>query len=80
MFNIYESSLDYEIMNCIDSIELDFVPYQLTHTTYNSNQGNLLKGIVIWLVLAQSGVQSPERVLDCNFSNIFSFLNQFVTL
>ena len=38
MFNIYESSLDYEIMNCIDSIELDFVPYQLTHTTYNSNQ------------------------------------------
>ena len=38
VFNIYESSLDYEIMNCIDSIELDFVPYQLTHTTYNSNQ------------------------------------------
>ena len=39
----------------------------------HSNQGNLLKGIVIiWLVLAQSGVQSPERVLDSNLSNTFS--------
>ena len=72
MFNIYESSLDYEIMNCIDSIELDFVPYQLTHTTYNSNQGNLLKGSFIWLVVARSVVQSPVRALDSNFSDTFS--------
>ena len=35
-FNIYESSADYDLINCIDSLELDFVPYQLTHTPYNS--------------------------------------------
>ena len=37
-FNIYECNLEYEIINCIDSIELDFIPYQLTHTSYNTNQ------------------------------------------
>ena len=37
-FNIYECNLEYEIINCIDSIELDFIPYQLTHTSYNPNQ------------------------------------------
>ena len=35
-------------------------------------QCNLLKGIVIWLVSAQSVVQSPVRSLDSNFSNAFS--------
>ena len=35
-------------------------------------QGNLLKGIVIWLVAARSVVQSPVRALDSNFSNNFS--------
>ena len=35
-------------------------------------QGNLLKGIVIWLVAARSVVQSPVRALDSNFSNTFS--------
>ena len=35
-------------------------------------QGNLLKGIVIWLVAARSVVQSPVRSLDGNFSNNFS--------
>jgi hypothetical protein len=35
-------------------------------------QGNLLKGIVIWLVAAQSVVQSPVKAFDRNFSNTFS--------
>ena len=36
------------------------------------DQGNLLKGIVIWLAVARSVVQSPVRTLDSNFSNTFS--------
>jgi hypothetical protein len=39
---------------------------------YGSDQGNLLKGIVIWLVVARSVVQSPVRALDSTFSNTFS--------
>ena len=35
-------------------------------------QGNLLKGIILWLDAAQSVVQSPVRALDSNFSNNFS--------
>lgn len=37
-FNIYESGLEYEMINIIDSLELDFMPYQLTHTLYNDEQ------------------------------------------
>lgn len=37
-FNIYESSHDYEKINIIDSLELEFVPYQLTHTLFNDDQ------------------------------------------
>ena len=36
LFNIYESSLDYDRINVIDSLDLDFVPYQLTHALYNT--------------------------------------------
>ena len=50
---------------CSDSL-CDFRAY------LDLKQGNLLKGIVIWLVAAQSVVQSPVRALDNNFSNTFS--------
>ena len=36
------------------------------------DQSNLLKGIVIWLVVAQSVIQSLVRALGSNFSNTFS--------
>ena len=41
----------------------------------NPEQGNLLKGIVIWLVLARSVVQSLVRALGSNFSNTFYFIS-----
>ena len=41
-----------------------------------SDQGNLLKGIVIWLVAARSVVQSPARALEGNFNNTF-FISTF---
>jgi hypothetical protein len=37
-FNTYESLLDMETINCIDSIELEFVPYQLTHVDFEKNE------------------------------------------
>ena len=35
--NLYESNMQYEIVNFIDSIELDYIPYQQTNTTYGRN-------------------------------------------
>ena len=48
------------------------------HTTRSKNfwdieQSNLLKDIVIWLVEAQSVVQSPVRAPDSNFSKVQLF-------
>ena len=43
----------------------------------SADQGNLLKGIVIWLVAAQPLVQSPLRALNSNFSNTFLFISTF---
>lgn len=37
-FNIYESSHEYDKINIIDSLELDYVPYQLSHTNFNDDQ------------------------------------------
>ena len=41
----------------------------------SADQGNLLKGIVIW-----SLVQSPVRDLDSNFSNTFLFISTFTNM
>ena len=44
---------------------------------HHKNQGNFLKGIVIWSVAARSVVQSPVRALDSNLSNTFFFISTF---
>ena len=50
---------------CSDSL-CDFREY------LDLNKGNLLKGIIIWLVAAQLVVQSPVMALENNVSNTFS--------
>ena len=39
-FNIYESGLHYDVINLVDSIELNFVPYQLTHAVFGNGNDN----------------------------------------
>lgn len=39
-FNIYESGLHYDVINLVDSIELNFVPFQLTHAVFGNNNDN----------------------------------------
>ena len=52
---------------CSDSL-CDFREY------LDLNKGDLLKGIIIWLVAAQLVVQSPVMALENNVSNTFSVL------
>ena len=47
-------------------------PTSSKNVTTNTTEQACMEGIVIWLVAAQSVIQSPVWALDSNFRNTFS--------